>query len=239
MKHILLLLFSFGICLTSICFSAFSQDYRQHKQAIIGDDTLRVYYGDSVIYMTVDQMAGFDEKVNPPLLGLFATWNGKALKKNRRITVDGEKRVLNFYAGDTGILQFKPQTGFVSQGFFKVLGVGRVNCYAVLSDSDTIEIPLRIQALDIESDFAENMIEDFIGSPDIRRDESLRYGAVDTIDGIVYDATDLIRGRRVKHWIYDEYPGAVLEINPVDVEVYVRVRQAGWLQVAENIINTY
>jgi hypothetical protein len=216
-----------------------AQDFRQFQEKIIGLDTFRVYYGDSTIYMTVDQMEGFDEKANPPLLGLYATWNGNALKKNRRITIEGEKRVLNFYSADTSILKFKAQTGFVSQGFFEVRDVGEVICFAVLGERDTLTVDLSIQALDIESDFAENMIEDFIGPPDNRRDESMRYGEIDTIDGIIYDATDLIRGRRVKHWIYHQYPGAVLEINPIDEEVYVRVRQAGWLQVAGNIINTY
>jgi hypothetical protein len=210
-----------------------------HKSLMIGEDTLKVFFGDSIIYMTVDQMTGFDDRSNFQQLGLYAELNGQPLDKNRRGYINEEKKVLDFYSTDTSLVTINMPTNFLSQGFFTAKTVGRVELLAVWDGADTLKIPLRLEALDIESSFADNMIEDFIGSPDRKTNEYVPYGKQVEIDGIPYDTEKYVKGIRVKHWMYNEYPGAVLVIEPVDAEVHVVVRQPGWVKVAQKIFNTY
>ncbi len=230
-------LISFSAFLIFNC--SFSVYASESESIIIGSDTFSIAYGDSVIYMSQDQMTDFDDQINYQLYGVLAMQNGKAVKKNRRGMIGEEKYLFDFYSSDTSILKFKPATGFLSQGFFIIKKVGEVDVIAVLNGADSIRVPIRIEALDILSSFASNMVEDFLGKPDVITDEFLPYNTQKTIDGLYYDTKDQVRGHRVKHWIYNEYPGVVLVLEPVESELHVLVKQPSWLDVADMIQQTY
>ncbi|NNC94837.1 MAG: hypothetical protein HKN92_04695 [Chitinophagales bacterium] len=224
-------------CVLSIL-TATGQDYRYKSTSLqIGEDKLEVYYGADKIYMTVDQMQQFDEDNNFQKLAVMAYYNGKPFNRNKITKVNGKVKKIRYFSSDTTILKFKKATSFLNQGFFNVKTVGSVDIIAVFDNKDSIIIPLTVQALDIEAIFDEAAIIDFIGEPTKKNIQRVPYNTIEVIDGIVYNTEDLIKGMVVKHWLYDDYPGAVLIIDPIESQNHVLVVQPAWLNVANRLFD--
>ena len=213
--------------------ASIAQDYSYKSvKKQVGDGELEILYGDDMVYITVDQMDGFDKENNYQKLAIMARWNGKNFKKNKVVNIDGEKKRIRFVSTDTTIAKFRKSSDFRNQGYFIAKTVGTVTILAIFDNTDTISIPITVKALDIEGIFTEDAVRDFIGEPSRINVQRLPYNVTEEIDGIIYNTEDLVKGRVVTHWMYEEYPGLILVIGAIENRDNVVTAQPAWLKIA-------
>lgn len=234
-KHIFSILL---VTVSLVSLSASEYPYKS-KETFIGEDKLEVCYGDDIIFITVDQMQQFDDDKNFQKLAVQAKFNGKPFKKNKVFKTEDKILKVSFASSDTSILKFKKASAFLNQGFFFVKSVGKVDIIVKIDGIEEMRIPITARALDIESKFDEISIVEFIGEPTKKNIKRIPYNTQEVVDGIVYNTEDLIKGIVVKHWIYDEYPGAILVIDPYSSKSHVIVVQPAWLNVADELFKNF
>ncbi|KAF3984315.1 MAG: hypothetical protein HFP81_02660 [Methylococcales symbiont of Hymedesmia sp. n. MRB-2018] len=171
----------------------------------VGNKTVKIHYGGKNLYVIRNNPNSYFKSDYLFYSELPVEFEGKLAIQNKYLKIDGQTKRVKFTSNDKNILTID------DGGKIKVKKLGNVVITISVDDNFT-KIPIKIIDIPLTRGMTRDEVIATLGLADKVNKKYIGWVESKHVDGIFYYANN-VNGISVEHWIYKEYPYAILRFG--------------------------